>query len=77
MIATGRTPLLGFFLSQVFASYDLNWKDHVQVDKTLFHLSDIRVSSADPGKAREVLGWIAQTNVEGAIKKMCEAAEAF
>ena len=77
VIATGHTTSLESFVSQVFAFYGLNWEDHVRVDKTLFRPSDIRVSSANPGKAREVLGWVPQTSVEGVIKKMCEAAGAI
>ena len=76
VIATGRTTSLESFVSHVFTFYGLNWKDHVRVDKTLFRPSDIRISRADPGKAKAVLGWAAQTGVEGVIKKMCGATEA-
>ncbi|MBB1077120.1 GDP-mannose 4,6-dehydratase [Rhodoferax sp. 4810] len=75
LIATGHTISLEGFVSQVFAFHGLNWTDHVQVDKALFRPSDIRVSRANPRKAEDILGWVAQTNVAGVIKKMCEGTE--
>lgn len=75
VIATGRTTSLESFVSHAFTFYGLDWRDHVRVDKALFRPSDIRVSRADPSKAGALLGWAAQTDVEGVIKKMCEATE--
>jgi GDPmannose 4,6-dehydratase len=77
VIATGHTISLEGFVSQVFAFYGLNWTDHVQVDKALFRPSDIRVSRANPRKAEDILGWVAQTNVAGVIKKMCKDTESL
>lgn len=75
VIATGHTISLESFVSQVFAFYGLNWTDHVQIDKTLFRPSDIRVSRANPRKAKDILGWVAQTGVAEVIQKMCEGTK--
>jgi len=74
VIATGRTESLEYFVSQAFAYFGLNWKDHVRVEKKLFRPSDIRKSYANPSNARNILGWSAETDIDGVIKKMCEAA---
>lgn len=74
VIATGRTESLEYFVSRTFAFWGLNWRDHVQIEQKLFRPSDIRTSSANPDKARRHLGWSSQTDVDGVIRKMCEAA---
>jgi GDPmannose 4,6-dehydratase len=57
VIATGTTITLKEFTAETFAAAGLDWRDHVDVDKTLFRPSDIAVSRADPAKAARLLGW--------------------
>jgi GDPmannose 4,6-dehydratase len=76
VIATGRTESLEYFVSRAFAHFDLDWHEHVSVDESLFRPSDIATSSGNPAKAQTMLGWSAQTDVDGVIDKMCEAAAA-
>lgn len=77
VIATGRTESLEYFVSRAFSFFGLDWRDHVRVEPGLFRPSDIHTSRANPGKARQILGWSAQTDVDGVIRKMCEAADEF
>ncbi len=74
VIATGRTESLEYFVSRAFAHFDLDWHDHVTCDESLYRPSDIDTSSGNPAKAKQVLGWSAQTDVDGVIANMCEAA---
>lgn len=74
VIATGRTVSLAYFTQKVFEHYELNWKDHVEVDETLLRPTDILVGRADPTKARTHLGWHHAMDVDGAIFQMCNAA---
>jgi GDPmannose 4,6-dehydratase len=75
VIATGRSESLEYFTARAFAQYDLDWRDHVTIEQGLFRPSDIGVSSGNPAKAKEKLGWSARTDVDGVIAKMCEALE--
>lgn len=77
VIATGRTESLEYFVSRAFGCFGLDWRDHVRVEQGLFRPSDIHTSRANPAKARQLLGWSAQTDVDGVIEKMCEAADEF
>ncbi len=57
VIATGATITLREFTAEAFAAAGLDWRDHVDLDKTLFRPSDIAVSRANPAKAERLLGW--------------------
>ncbi|MHB1085895.1 MAG: GDP-mannose 4,6-dehydratase [Thiobacillus sp.] len=75
VIATGRTESLEYFVTNAFAHFGLDWRDHAKIEQGLFRPSDIRKSSANPAKARQVLDWSALTDVDGVIQYMCEAAD--
>lgn len=74
VIATGRTVGLEFFIEHAFRFFGLNYKDYLVVNPTLYRPTDIHIGSANPSKAREILGWQAQVSVEGVIENMCDAA---
>ena len=57
IIATGRTITLREFTAEAFAAAGLDWREHVDVDASLFRPADIAVSRANPAKAERVLGW--------------------
>jgi len=60
VIATGRTHTLEEFTKMVFASFNLDWKVHVEQDSSLMRPSDIEANQADPTRAAQLLGWKAQ-----------------
>ena len=74
VIATGKTNSLEYFVARTFAFFNLNWKDHVKVNVSLFRPSDINQSSANPSKAKRILDWEAQVDLESVIDRMCETA---
>jgi GDPmannose 4,6-dehydratase len=74
VIATGRSASLEYFVSQAFAHFGMDWKQHVRVDATLLRPSDIRYGAADPAQAQRMLGWQAQRQIDDVITGMCEAA---
>ncbi|MFU2209463.1 GDP-mannose 4,6-dehydratase [Solidesulfovibrio sp. C21] len=57
VIATGQTITLRDFTAHAFDAVGLDWRDHVDVDPSLFRPSDIAVSRANPSKAAQRLGW--------------------
>ena len=71
VIATGKTISLAQFVERVFAFFNLNWKDHVDVDDLLLRPSDIQVSKGDPTKAKKILDWKAKKNVDDVINELC------
>jgi len=74
VIATGRTATLEYFIENVFGQFSLDWRDHVEVDPSLFRPADILVNRADPSKARAQLGWHHSADVDTVISRMCNSA---
>lgn len=70
VIATGVTHKLEDFVATAFAHFDLDWREHVEIDGSLLRPTDLRVSCADPRKAREVLGWVAQSTMKNVVRQM-------
>lgn len=61
VIATGESHTLEEMTEAAFAAFDLDWRDHVDVDPSLFRASEIAYSCGNPDKSRRVLGWEART----------------
>lgn len=77
VIATGETNSLEDFVSTVFSNLGLDWHEHVDTDTNLFiRPSDIKISRADPFRAKKKLGWEAATRMHELVAKMIETANA-
>ena len=57
VLATGQSFRLCDFVKMVFDGLDLNWKNHVVTDSSLFRESDIQESRGNPKKASSILNW--------------------
>lgn len=73
VVATGQTNPLQDFIQEVFSALDLNWRNHVQHNPTLFRPTDIQVSVANTEKAEKQLDWKAQYLMKDVTKMMVEA----
>lgn len=73
-IATGETHKLEDFVAEVFACVNLDWREHVITDTSLFRPTDIAVSQGNPAKAKQVLGWEAKYKMKDIARMMVEAA---
>ncbi|MBN8665460.1 MAG: GDP-mannose 4,6-dehydratase [Chitinophagales bacterium] len=73
VIATGRSVSLQYFVDYTFRALNMNYKEYVDVDTSLFRPTDLLYGKADPSKAEKVLGWRAATFVENVIDKMIES----
>ncbi len=73
VIATGRSFKLEDFVSETFSHLGLAWRDHVETNPEFFRPSDIMISRANPGKAREKLGWKAEYIMTDVAKMMVDA----
>ncbi len=73
VIATGVSSRLQDFVSVAFASLGLDWRQHVEIDPSLFRPSDLMVARADPKRAQSLLGWKATHTVADVIHLMLAA----
>jgi GDPmannose 4,6-dehydratase len=76
VIATGQTNTLQDFVIAVFETVGLDWTQHVVTDPTLLRPSEIMVSSGNPAKALEKLGWQANLKMSDLIKLIIAAERA-
>ncbi|MBU3590694.1 GDP-mannose 4,6-dehydratase [Polynucleobacter sp. 78F-HAINBA] len=73
VIATGTTITLEEFVKVAFEQANLNWKDHVIQDPSLFRPTDLAVGRADPGKAQKALAWESSTKGVEVVKSMYQS----
>jgi GDPmannose 4,6-dehydratase len=76
VIATGESHTVEDFVEAVFAEVGLAWRDHVDVDPSLFRPSDIRYSRGNAKKATRDLGWQATTRFPELVRVLVEAERA-
>jgi GDPmannose 4,6-dehydratase len=76
VIATGESNKLEDFVAEAFACVNLNWRDHVTSDRSLYRPTDIAVGRGHPAKAREILGWQAKYKMQDVVRMMILAKQA-
>jgi GDPmannose 4,6-dehydratase len=74
IIATGETRSLSDLIAAVFARLDLDWRDHVDTDETLFRPTELQRVELSPARARERLGWVAQSKMEDVVSHLVACA---
>ena len=72
VVATGRTTSVKDFCDIAFSSVGLQAQDHVTVDERFMRPAEVDVLLGDPSKAREKLGWVAETTLEELVGEMVE-----
>ena len=65
VIATGETHSVREFLEVAFNHAGLDYADHVKIDPKYYRPAEVDLLIGDASKAREQLGWSAQTGFEG------------
>jgi GDPmannose 4,6-dehydratase len=73
VIATGRAESVRKFCALAFGHVGLKMEDHVAVDERFFRPAEVEMLCGDPCKAREKLGWVAETTLEQLVVEMVEA----
>ncbi|MEO7851681.1 MAG: GDP-mannose 4,6-dehydratase [Rubrivivax sp.] len=73
VIATGQSNSLEAFVAEAFAQSNLDWKDHVDSDRTLFRPTDLAWSEGNPQRAARELGWQAQYVMRDVVRHMLAA----
>ncbi len=72
VIATGVPHSLEEFVEATFRALDLNWREHVRTDRSLFRPSEIRCGYGDAAKAAASLGWKARTLMPVVVRRMVQ-----
>ena len=73
VLATGVGCTVRQFCETAFAHAGLDWEDHVSYDKQYERPTEVDALIGDPSKAREVLGWEAQTKADRLAQIMVDA----
>jgi len=73
VIATGYTCSLEQFVDCVFSKFNLDWREHVEINPEFLRPSDIMYSCGNPQKAENDLGWVAKNKMEDVVALMIEA----
>ncbi len=73
VIATGRTVSVRDFCELAFGHVGLTMEDHVTVDERYMRPAEVDVLLGNPAKAKERLGWEAETPLEDMVAEMVEA----
>jgi GDPmannose 4,6-dehydratase len=74
VIATGETRKLSELVASVFAQLDLDWLDHVDIDETLYRPTELQRVELNPARARERLGWAAQSKMDDVVSHLIACA---
>ena len=73
VLATGRTHTVQRLVALAFQAVDLDYKDYVVQDPRFMRPAEVDLLVGDPHKAREELGWQAETPFEELVRLMVEA----
>jgi GDPmannose 4,6-dehydratase len=73
VVATGRTTSIREFCQMAFGHVGLRMEDHVVVDERFLRPAEVDVLQGNPAKAKEKLGWVAETGLEALVVEMVEA----
>ncbi|WP_269623840.1 GDP-mannose 4,6-dehydratase [Prochlorococcus marinus] len=72
IICTGILTKLELFIETVFLKLDLNWKEHILSDPSLFRKKDIIQSYGNPSDLEKDLRWKAKVHINEIIEKLIE-----
>jgi len=74
VFATGQLHSVEQLLDLAFGAVQLNWRDFVRTDPTLFRRAEAKRMVGNPAKAARELGWIPQKPFAELIREMVAAA---
>ncbi len=72
VVATGAAYSVRDFLTTAFAAADLEWQEYVSIDERYFRPTEVDHLLGDPSRARDELGWSAETSFEALVAMMVE-----
>ena len=76
VIATGETRPLEQFVARAFECVGLDWREHVECDKSLLRPTDLQRGWGNPAKAKRDLHWEARSKMDDVVRRMVETQRA-
>lgn len=73
VIGTGEAQSVKDFVSLAFAHLNLDWRDYVTIDPSLFRPAEVDYLLADPAKAKRVLQWEPRVTFAELVRIMVDA----
>lgn len=73
IVATGYTNTLAEFTAAAFGYFELDWREHVDLDESLLRPTDLKLSRANPEKASKLLDWRATKKMLDVVRMMVES----
>ncbi|MEW5872617.1 MAG: GDP-mannose 4,6-dehydratase [Chloroflexota bacterium] len=73
LLSTGRTHTVEHFARLAFEAVGLDCRDYIVQDPKFMRPADVDLLVGDPSKARDKLGWQAETSFERLVEIMVEA----
>jgi len=70
IICTGKATTLKDFLDKTFKLLNLNWQDHIEIDKNLKRKNDVSKNYGDPRLLFKVHNWKAEISIDEIICKL-------
>jgi GDPmannose 4,6-dehydratase len=72
VVATGTCHTVEDFLQQAFSLVDLDYRQYLEIDETLYRPSEVMALMGNYSKAQSVLGWSPIITFEELIREMVE-----
>lgn len=72
VLATGETQTIRQFLDYTFDYLDLDWNKYVEIDPRYFRPTEVNLLLGDCTKAKEKLGWVANTSCKELAELMVD-----
>jgi GDPmannose 4,6-dehydratase len=73
VVATGETHSVEEFAQIAFAAADLDWREHVVIDPSLYRPAEVHQLLGDATKATRELGWTSKTPFRKLVHEMLAA----
>lgn len=70
VVGTGQSFSVREFAERAFSVVGLDWQEHVTIDPELLRPADVQEVRADPSRARDRIGWTAETSFEELVEEM-------
>ena len=72
VIASGKSHSVEDFLERAFRYVDLDYRDYLIIDKTLYRPSEVQILQGDAVKAKRKLKWQNKTSFDDLVKEMVD-----
>ena len=72
VIATGVSASLREFVARAFEIQQLDWREYVDIDTSLYRPADILSNLGNPLAAQRTIGWVAKTKMPALVDRLSQ-----